>query len=64
MAQTEYGIYRISSGGNSVWLENSNSLQNARSRVGELARKFHASFAVYDLRNLARPVFELKEKLQ
>lgn len=64
MAQTEYGIYRISSDGNSVWLENSNSLQNARSRVGELARKFRASIAVYDLRNLARPVFEFKEKLQ
>jgi hypothetical protein len=61
MPQSEYGIYKVFADGKSVWVENAYSLQRARSRVDELALKYSASFAVYDLRSPARPVFEVKK---
>ena len=61
MPQQEYGIYRISPNGTSVWMENANNLQAARIRATELAHKsLGQQVAVYDLRNLARAVFEMK----
>ena len=59
MPQSDYGIYRISPDGASVWMENAYNLQAARIRVTELTQKSVGSFAVYDLRSLARAVFEL-----
>jgi hypothetical protein len=61
MPQPDYGIYKISPDGASVWMGNANNLQAARIRVTELAQKSLESFAVYNLRSPARAVFELKQ---
>ena len=61
MPQPDYGIYRISPNGTSVWMENANNLQAARIRATELSLKSSGQVAVYDLRNPARAVFEMKQ---
>jgi hypothetical protein len=61
MPQPDYGIYRIFPNGASVWLENAYDLQAARTRATELSRKSVGQVAVYDLRNPARAVFEMKQ---
>jgi hypothetical protein len=60
MPRSDYGIYRIAADGGSVWIENAITLQAARMRATELSRNFLLEFAVYDLRNPARAVFEMK----
>ena len=60
MPQLDYGIYRIFPNGASVWVENANDLQAARIRATQLAHKSSGQFAVYDPRNPARAVFEMK----
>ena len=59
MPQPDYGIYRISPNGASVWMENANNLQAARIRATELSLKSSGQVVVYDLRNPARAVFEM-----
>jgi len=46
--------------GTSVWMENANNLQAARVRATELSLQSSGQVAVYDLRNPARAVFEMK----
>jgi hypothetical protein len=61
MPYLDYGIYKVLPSGRSVWLENANSLEAARMRATELAQKSSSEVAVYDLRNPARAIFELKK---
>jgi hypothetical protein len=62
MPQPDYGIYRVSPSGTPVWMENANNLQAARVRATELSLKSSGQVAVYDLRNPARAVFEMKHR--
>ena len=64
MPKSDFGIYKVLSDGTSVWVETAHNLQVARSRVTELAQRYRMSFAVYDLRSPARPVFELRPSSQ
>jgi hypothetical protein len=61
MPQPDYVIYEISPDGASMWMANVNDLQAARIRATQLAHKSSGQFAVYDLRNPARAVFELNQ---
>ncbi len=58
MPQLDYGIYRSSSDGSTVWIENVSTLQMAKVRATELARACKQKVSVYDLRNPARALFE------
>jgi hypothetical protein len=60
MPQPDYKIYRMLPNGTSVWMENANNLQAARVRATELSLQSSGQVAVYDLRNPARAVFEMK----
>jgi hypothetical protein len=45
-------------------MENANNLQAARVRATELSLQSSGQFAVYDLRNPARAVFEMKQQVE
>jgi spore coat polysaccharide biosynthesis protein SpsF (cytidylyltransferase family) len=60
MPQPDYKIYRMLPNGTSVWMENANNLQAARVRATELSLQSSERVTVYDLRNPARAVFEMK----
>ena len=60
MPQLDYKIYRMLPNGTSVWMENANNLQAARVRATELSLQSSERVTVYDLRNPARAVFEMK----
>lgn len=60
MPQPEYGIYHILPGGKSVWMENAFNLNSAKVRITELAKRSSGQFAVYDLRNPARAILEVR----
>jgi len=60
MPQPAYGIYQTLPGGASVWIENVFNLNSARTRITELAQRSSGQFAVFDLRNPARAVLEVR----
>jgi len=60
MPQPDYGIYRTLPDGTSVWIESAFNLNSARARITDLAQRSSGQFAVYDLRNPARALLEVK----
>src|ERR1700730_8414371 len=60
----EYFIFKILPDGKHLWMGDAQNLEEAKNRVSSLAQKLPGAYSVYNIRNRAAPVFELKADTQ